>query len=247
MAMTPAIVVVLTAPRPTRRMPNLPSAEEIESPLVTGQNYIIRVSRVPAVALGPDRVLCRKNAMLKWFRQGLSPYQTPLAMVGVKSGDEVVVVGAADADLAAQLALVTGLNGQTLVVDRPDERGRVDAAAARAGALVEFSDGSATSLPVEAASNDVVVIAVGLGRLTADERARGLNEAMRVLRPGGRTIVIEGIKPPREAAGTDRPAIDDGEVLALLAAAGGRAVRTLATAGGRTYYEARKARGPDPA
>lgn len=185
--------------------------------------------------------------MLKWFRQGLSPYQTPLAMVGVKSGDEVVVVGAADADLAAQLALVTGLNGQTMVVDRPEERGRIDAAAARAGALVEFSDGSPTSLPLADGSNDVVVIAVGLGALTADERARGMDEAMRVLRPGGRTIVIEGIKSPREAAGTERPAIDDGEVLALLTAAGGRAVRTLATAGGRTYYESRKARSPGPA
>jgi hypothetical protein len=69
---------------------------------------------------------------------------------------------------------------------------------------------------------------------------------MRVLRPGGRTIVIEGIKSPREASGTERPAIDDGEVLALLTAAGGRAVRTLATAGGRTYYESRKARSPEP-
>jgi ubiquinone/menaquinone biosynthesis C-methylase UbiE len=182
--------------------------------------------------------------MLKWFRKGLSPYQTPLAMVGVKSGDEVVVVGAADADLIAQLALVTGLNGQTLVVDRPDERGRVDTAAARAGALVEFSDGSPAALPVAADSNDVVVIAVGLGALTADARAGSLAEAMRVLRPGGRTIVIEGIRAPREAGAADRPVIDDGEVLALLSAAGGRAVRTLATTGGRTYYEARKARGP---
>ena len=185
--------------------------------------------------------------MLKWFRKGLSPYQTPLAMVGVKSGDEVVVVGATDADLAAQLARVTGLNGQTMVVDRLEARGPVDAAATRAGALVEFSDGSPTSLPLAAGSNDVVVITVGLGALTADERARTMNEAMRVLRPGGRTIVIEGIKSPREAAGTERPAIDDGEVLALLTAAGGRAVRTLATAGGRTYYESRKARSPEPA
>ncbi len=178
--------------------------------------------------------------MLQWFRKGLSPYQTPLAMVGVKSGDQVVVVGAADVELAAQLALVTGLNGQTMVVDRDGERTRVDAAAAEAGALVEFSGGLLTALPLDADSTDVVVMALGLATLTADDRARGLHEVMRVLRPGGRAIVIEGIKP----AGGERPALAADEVLALLSAAGGRAVRTLATAAGRTYFEARKARGP---
>jgi hypothetical protein len=39
-AMTPAIVVVLTAPSPTSRMPTLPSAEASVSPLLTGKDYI---------------------------------------------------------------------------------------------------------------------------------------------------------------------------------------------------------------
>src|SRR5688572_19990901 len=51
-AMTPAIVVVLTAPRPTRRMPSLPSAGAIERPVVTVGNYIIQDRAVPA---GPGR------------------------------------------------------------------------------------------------------------------------------------------------------------------------------------------------
>ena len=41
-AMTPAMVVVLTAPRPTSRMPSLPSAGAIGSPFVTVGDYIIR-------------------------------------------------------------------------------------------------------------------------------------------------------------------------------------------------------------
>ena len=45
MANTPAMVVVATAPRPTSRMPSLPSAGAMGSPLFTGKNYIIRVLR----------------------------------------------------------------------------------------------------------------------------------------------------------------------------------------------------------
>ena len=39
-----AITVVLTAPRPTRRMPILPSADATGIPLFTGKNYIIQGS-----------------------------------------------------------------------------------------------------------------------------------------------------------------------------------------------------------
>ena len=77
--------------------------------------------------------------MPSWFRQGPSPHQTALAMIGAKAGHHVVIAGADDPDLAAALALVTGLNGQTLVVDeRSDAEALVNAAAAKAGALMDF-------------------------------------------------------------------------------------------------------------
>src|SRR5690242_17447794 len=41
-AMVPAMVVVLTAPSPTRRMPSLPSAPATGIPLLTVKDYIIR-------------------------------------------------------------------------------------------------------------------------------------------------------------------------------------------------------------
>src|SRR6476619_6463303 len=41
-AKTPAIVVVLTAPRPTRSTPSRPLAGSIEIPFISGRNYIIR-------------------------------------------------------------------------------------------------------------------------------------------------------------------------------------------------------------
>src|SRR5579863_1464402 len=45
-ARMPAIVVVLTAPRPTNNMPSFPSAGAMFIPLVTAKNYIIRIRRV---------------------------------------------------------------------------------------------------------------------------------------------------------------------------------------------------------
>jgi ubiquinone/menaquinone biosynthesis C-methylase UbiE len=182
--------------------------------------------------------------MLKWFKKGLSPYQAAMAMVGVKPGNQVVVVGAADADLPAQLAVVTGLNGQTLVVDQAQARPRVDAAARNAGALVEFADAPPTSLPVEPESIDVVVLAMGLASLGEEDRSRTVGEAMRVLRPGGRTIVVEGGKIARGAspsAGT----LSEDAILGLLAGVGAKAVRRLATVDGITYYESRKGRVAD--
>lgn len=182
--------------------------------------------------------------MLNWFRKGLSPYQTALAMVGAKPGDQVVILGADDVDLSAQIALVTGLNGQTMVIDRDETRARVEAAAGRAGALVEFSAARPTALPVTAGSVDVVVITMGLASLPPSERTVAMAETMRVLRPGGRTVVIEGVAT-KGSAGAGRPDLPADDVLALLTEAGGKAVRTLTTAGGRTYYEARKPRDPD--
>src|SRR5882757_5434753 len=49
MATTPAMVVVLTAPSPTSRIPSLPRAGAISTGIDTGKNYIINVDgAVPA-------------------------------------------------------------------------------------------------------------------------------------------------------------------------------------------------------
>lgn len=181
---------------------------------------------------------------MKWLRRGPSPYQTALAMVGARAGDRVLVVGAGDATLAAELALVTGLNGETRVADhaaRADRR--VEAAARRAGALVEFTQAPPAALPVDTGSVDISVLNRCLTRPDVPDRAGALAEAFRALRPGGRLIVIEG---PEHTGplGLKRggPAPATGDVLALIEGAGGRAGRLLAEAEGVAYFEALKPR-----
>lgn len=66
--------------------------------------------------------------------------------------------------------------------------------AARQGARVEWLHGDATQLPFEDASFDTVTIAYGLRNLPDPQS--GLRELARVVRPGGRLVVLE-FPPPQ--------------------------------------------------
>jgi ubiquinone/menaquinone biosynthesis C-methylase UbiE len=180
---------------------------------------------------------------LKLFRQAPSPHQTALAMIGAKPGSTVIIVGASEPDLSAEVALVTGLNGRTIVaVPAADARPRIESAAASAGALVEIETAPATALPAADGTADIVVI-TGLGE-AHDGADRIAREAIRALRPGGRVIVIEGKKPAgflkMWSGGSAHPSAAPGEMTSLLSAAGLRGARLLGSAEGVSYFEGTK-------
>jgi ubiquinone/menaquinone biosynthesis C-methylase UbiE len=175
-----------------------------------------------------------------WFKRGLPPHQTALAMIGARAGERVLFAGAAAADLAAEVALVTGLNGRTLVVDPAEgARERVERAAAEAGALVDFEAAPATAPPVDDDSVDIVVLAIEPGGSVADVDRTVAGAALRVLRPGGRIVVR---RPAKRAGLFAARAAPDASVTDALSRAGAVAVRHLADADGVAYFEARKAR-----
>jgi ubiquinone/menaquinone biosynthesis C-methylase UbiE len=182
---------------------------------------------------------------MKWPGSGASSNQTELAMIGAKPGDRVLVIGAGDGRLAAALGLVTGLNGRTLVVDRaPGAQARVEAAARRAGALVDFDGAAAPTLALGDATFDVVVLPHELSARPA-EVARLASEAARVVRPGGRVMVIEETERTgfRRLLTRDAPkAIPTDEIRTLLSDAGLRAARVLAEVDGVAYVDAVKPR-----
>lgn len=181
--------------------------------------------------------------MLKWFRKGPSPYQTSLAMVGVKAGDQVLLAGTPEPELAAQLARLTGLNGRTVAANQtPAARSAIESAAAAEGVLVEFDDAPPDRLPASDGSVDVVVLAVRRAD-AADATWHGLlDEGFRSLRGGGRLIVIEGVRKSGLFASSSPAAAPPDAVSPQLIAAGGRAARLLASAEGLTYFEAQKPR-----
>ena len=176
------------------------------------------------------------------FRKGLSPHQTALAMVGAKPGSAVLVAGAGDLALVGEIALVTGLNGRTLVADPdPAAEARVNEAAGRAGALVEFLRAPLAMLPLDADTFDVVVLP-GLAAQAPADRAPVVAEACRVARPGGRLVIVVQERRPGVfgawSAGT--PTFDSATAIGLLTSAGARAARHLASQSGVAYYEGRK-------
>lgn len=166
-------------------------------------------------------------------------------MVAARAADTVAVLGApgpAEAALAAEIAAVTGLNGRTVVIDVGSEaRARVETAAAKAGTLVEFEWAPVTMLPLDAATFDVVVINRQLAGLDGRNRVACCEEALRIIKPTGRVVVIEGVPRPGlfGLLPSRLPGLPPEDVQAALTRAGARAVRQLADVDGVAYFEAK--------
>jgi len=113
-----------------------------------------------------------------------------LAMSGVREGSRVLDVASGSGDLAAALARRVGAEGEVWATDvnrKMLERGRdrlLDA-----GALTPAVQCDAERLPFPSRTFDCVTVGFGLRNMTHKELA--LAEMARVLKPGGRLVVLE--------------------------------------------------------
>ena len=174
------------------------------------------------------------------FRKSALSEPLAVTMAGVKLGQRVLVVGGRDARLAAQVAAKAGLTGRACVVD--DDEARLAKAVEdieKEGALIEPSRAPYGMWPYDSESFDVAVLPQLLPQLTADARDRCTAEVFRVLRPGGRAIVIETAKRGGFGALLGKPTADASYKGALnaLQHAGFTAVRQLAETDGTVYVE----------
>jgi demethylmenaquinone methyltransferase/2-methoxy-6-polyprenyl-1,4-benzoquinol methylase len=99
-------------------------------------------------------------------------------------------------DLALELALRAGKRGEVVGADFSERMlalARVKAS--QAGLPVRFEPANALALPYESDSFDVATVGFG-ARNFADLRG-GLGEMVRVVRPGGRVVVLEITTPDR--------------------------------------------------
>jgi SAM-dependent methyltransferase len=175
----------------------------------------------------------------------------PLAvtMAAVKLGDRFLAVGVRDPALVAVLSAKAGLTGTACAVDE-DASAVAKAAAAieRDGALADVTRAEWGMWPYDDGSLDVALIRDLLPTLTPNERMRTLWEVVRVLRPGGRALVIE--PAPRGGFGAilsrqtmDADYLAAGGPLQALKDAGFAAVRVLAEVEGVSYVEGIKKAG----
>ena len=182
-----------------------------------------------------------------WPFRKTDPHALPISMVGVKMGERLLQIGSDDPALFAALAAKVGLTGHACVVDDDTARSAVVmAAAAKAGVLIEAETAPLAMLPFNSQAFDIVVIRNRLSALTPHERVGCLQEARRVLRPGGRCIVIEpaprgGFGAMFQRGASDPHYVSSGGAERALREEGFRAVRRLAEREGFVYFEAVKA------
>jgi demethylmenaquinone methyltransferase / 2-methoxy-6-polyprenyl-1,4-benzoquinol methylase len=135
----------------------------------------------------------RYNAMTDVWTLGLHRLWKRQAMdlVALRPGERVLDVATGTGDLAFLEAAAVGPEGQVVAVDSCPAM--LDVARKRQRGPVDFQEGDAMDLRFPDASFDVVTIGFGL-RNVAD-RGRALREFRRVLRPGGRLMVLDFSTP----------------------------------------------------
>jgi len=178
---------------------------------------------------------------MAWFKS--SPPGDPLAvtMTGVKMGDRLIVIGCTDSRIVTQLAMKPGISGRTCAVDA-DAAASARAAdvATREGALIEAETAPLTMLPYDEESFDVAVLSRALTDLSAERRIATINEARRVLRPGGRCVAIEPAARGGLAGLIPGAHVLPADIETAFRAAGLRAVRTLFDRDGVAFVEGRE-------
>jgi len=180
-------------------------------------------------------------------RRGGDPYNLVVGMTGVKMGDRVVQIGCAHGGRMAAIASKVGFSGQaSAVVPDAESAARARKAASQAGVLVEIEVAPPTRLPIGDATADLAVVDDTRGivsTMTPEDRVAALRETFRVLRPGGRTIVIGAA--PRGGLGALFTRTQSGpsfDVPEALQAEGYRSVRKLAEREGLVFTEGVKPR-----
>jgi threonine dehydrogenase-like Zn-dependent dehydrogenase len=227
---------------PTSMIPSFPVPSAIFAGFFTTADYII-VTRRFRLARPPSspRSRVHRSPFMPWFKKDSSEPLT-VAMTGIKLGNRVLIVGVGDTALIAALGIKAGLTGRTCIVGT-NEREVAQAAATveRDGALVESAVSPLTTLPYEAGSFDVVVLRDALGPARAEERPVIAAQAARVLRPGGRCLVIESSSKASLGGLVSRPINAEfhasGGATPLLTSVGFAAARTLAERSGLTFTE----------
>ncbi len=122
-----------------------------------------------------------------------------IELSGVKTGERVLDVAAGSGDLSKLFAKKVGATGQVWMTDINDAMLRVGRdRLLNEGIILPFALCDAEKLPFPTAYFDCVSVAFGLRNMTHKDKA--LSEMTRVLRPGGRLLVLEFSKVAKPLA-----------------------------------------------
>jgi ubiquinone/menaquinone biosynthesis C-methylase UbiE len=114
-----------------------------------------------------------------------------IQLAGVEPGNSVLDVGCGTGSLAIAAGKAVGAQGRVVGIDpSPEMIGRAQSKARRL-ANVSFQIGTAQELPFPDASFDVVLNTFVVHQLPHDSLHQAKLETARVLRPGGRLLIVD--------------------------------------------------------
>ncbi len=118
---------------------------------------------------------------------------------GVRAGHKVLDLAGGTGDLTAKFSRLVGESGQVVLADINDAMLKVGRDKLRDKGVVgnvQYVQANAEALPFPDNSFDIITIAFGLRNVTDKDKA--LASMYRVLKPGGRLLVLEFSKPTNE-------------------------------------------------
>ena len=158
-----------------------------------------------------------------------------VSLAAVRPGEKVLDLGCGTGKLAMTFKQSSDSSVTVHGIDAaPEMVARAKSQAAKKGLDIDFRHGLAESVDLPDESLDVVVSSFVVHHLTADLQTKAFAECYRLLKPGGRLLVIE-FEPPRKILtrfllrpllGGGMLAIDTGKIAPQLQAAGFVSVET---------------------
>lgn len=118
---------------------------------------------------------------------------------GVRPGQKVLDLAGGTGDLTAKFSRIVGKEGQVVLADINDSMLKVGRDKLRDLGVVsnvQYVQANAQALPFPENTFDLITIAFGLRNVTDKDEA--LRSMYRVLKPGGRLLVLEFSKPSNE-------------------------------------------------
>jgi demethylmenaquinone methyltransferase/2-methoxy-6-polyprenyl-1,4-benzoquinol methylase len=121
-------------------------------------------------------------------------------LAALAPGGRALDVATGTGDLAFELATRVAPGGEVVGVDFSEKMLELARAKAAPGARVRFESGNALALEYPDGAFDAAT--VGFGARNFSDLERGLSEMARVVRPGGRVVVLEITTPQRPPLST---------------------------------------------
>jgi len=163
-----------------------------------GYQTIPESEKVSKVAGVFDSVAARYDLMNDLMSMGIHRLwkRYTIELAGVRAGHQVLDLAGGTGDLAARFSRLVGRDGTVCVADINDNMLKVGRQRLTDQGLVgnlHYIQANAEVLPFPDNHFDCITIAFGLRNVTDKERA--LADMNRVLKPGGRLLVLEFSKP----------------------------------------------------